>query len=701
MAAAAPELLQELGQQLVDLLKFDDASVRETGAALFADLFAQEPAYYQKFPQLFDPFAAVFRDVSPAVRAKMVEHGVRLAHPPKELPRPPANLAEQLVEELKGKVCDPDDKVRTTAVKAVCAACWESIGPFAPLVAAARERMRDKKSQVAGVAMEQMVTLYRHHAAVAAAGGGSVPEPLAEVPSTLLAAYLSNTCDRNQIENLLYQKLLPTDGAQRLRAITDVHAVLKGKERDVLKSMLRNKRKAQIQLSRWLELQQKLKESKGDGQAKKEQAALVKQMIDESSDPPRAKEVWESLATSKDGNLRRALAVVASPTSEYDELTTALKDARARIAQRLNHQAALPAVSNILARSAMVVLWKGGAHTLVEDVAAELDAMPGDGADAELPKLKLLLDAVNIFPQLMEGAGDAIAKCVKAAQEAGAPRRGVLCQLLKLVEAASPALATAGKETRKAIVAALCGQCCAKDAGVGKLAAQCLSTSVLADATRARTFATLVSKLRPALDMKAGAQQHAALAVLAALAKRAPEALGEKAERSALLAHLRDEVTRKPAAADADAAKGGGKKKAAAAAAGGDALSPRSSAALGARCESQRLTLLLLANEALGAAGKAASDLKVAAAAGADLLSGGDDDDGDEGESRSACGRSCSSPSCTGSSKRRARSARRRRAATTSRRSCGWRRRRRCSSRRGSATSRSSRRPPRRGARSR
>ena len=99
-----------------------------------------------------------------------------------------------------------------------------------------------------------------------------------------------------------------------------------------------------------------------------------------------------------------------------------------------------------------------------------------------------------------------------ALADADAPRRGVLCQLLKLVEAASPALATAGKETRKAIGAARCGQCCAKDAGVGKLAAQCLSTSVLADATRARTFATLVSKLRPALDMKAGAQQHAALA---------------------------------------------------------------------------------------------------------------------------------------------------------------------------------------------
>ena len=46
--------------------------------------------------------------------------------------------AEQLGEERTGKVCDPDDKVRTTAVKAVCAACWESIGPFAPLVAAAR-----------------------------------------------------------------------------------------------------------------------------------------------------------------------------------------------------------------------------------------------------------------------------------------------------------------------------------------------------------------------------------------------------------------------------------------------------------------------------------------------------------------------------------------------------------------------------------
>ena len=106
-SAAAPELLQELGQQLVDLLKFDDASVRETGAALFADLFAQEPAYYQKFPQLFDPFAAVFRDVSPAVRAKMVEHGVRLAHPPKELPRPPAAVYFLSAPLIAGRIPAP------------------------------------------------------------------------------------------------------------------------------------------------------------------------------------------------------------------------------------------------------------------------------------------------------------------------------------------------------------------------------------------------------------------------------------------------------------------------------------------------------------------------------------------------------------------------------------------------------------------
>ena len=204
-----------------------------------------------------------------------------------------------------------------------------------------------------------------------AAGGGAVD---------LLAAYLSNTCDRNQIENLLYQKLLPTDGAQRLRAITDVHAVLKGKERDVLKSMLRNKRKAQIQLA----LARAPAEAQGvEGRRPgQEGAGRPRQANDRRVVRPAARqEVWESLATSKDGNLRRALAVVASPTSSTTSSPPRSRTRARAIAQRLNHQAALPAVSNPR-RSAMVAVEGRRAHP-VEDVAAELDAMPGDGADAE------------------------------------------------------------------------------------------------------------------------------------------------------------------------------------------------------------------------------------------------------------------------------------------------------------------------------
>ena len=158
------------GQQLVDLLKFDDASVRETGAALFADL-AQEPAYYQKFPQLFDPFAAVFRDVSPAC-AKMVEHGVRLAHPP-EAAAAAGESRGAARREAQGRLRPRRQGAHDGGEGGVRRVLGVD-RPVRAAVAAARERMRDKKSQVAGVAMEQMVTLYRHHA-VAAAGGGNVP----------------------------------------------------------------------------------------------------------------------------------------------------------------------------------------------------------------------------------------------------------------------------------------------------------------------------------------------------------------------------------------------------------------------------------------------------------------------------------------------------------------------------------------------
>ena len=58
------------------------------------------------------------------------------------------------------------------------------------------------------------------------------------------------------------------------------------------------------------------------------------------------------------------------------------------------------------------------------------------------------------------------------------------------------------------------------------MAAQCLTTQLLVPTLRSKTFDTLLSKLRPSISSKAGRQQHCALVVLGALAKRAPTALG-------------------------------------------------------------------------------------------------------------------------------------------------------------------------------
>jgi hypothetical protein len=187
-----------------------------------------------------------------------------------------------------------------------------------------------------------------------------------------------------------------------------------------------------------------------------------------------------------------------------------------------------PHLDAILTLTANTLLWRSGAESLLEGVADEL---PEDASDRARPTLELLLDVCLYAPQVFASAGAPLGRALVAAarssegdgaRDAAPPAKPgePLPLLLRLVQAASPQLRDAAPSVRKQLCGELCKLCCvAKDALVGKLAAQAISTDLLVPAVREQTFCVLRSKLLPHLDLaKPTAAQLCALSVLGALA---------------------------------------------------------------------------------------------------------------------------------------------------------------------------------------
>ena len=597
LADIVPDTLTFVLPQLQEVVQSDDEHNRERGTALFARLFAQPGLNLVKhFPHLFkEAFLRKFLDASARVRTLMIEHGVRL------LRVLPAAHADELAAEMTKRLMDPDEGVRIAFVKCVCEACADGIsGALEPLVCDLGGRLNDKKPAVRSAARAHLCALYRRH---------FTNEALQWIPQKLMQTYGHNgsgeghVAELRDIEALLHTTLLPQEAEPRLRALLALHATLLPRQRKALRNvLLRGKKLAQRQVQAWLELLPKVRADPKDKELKQRQACLVDEMCRSAAEPAKAKEVWEHLGACKDKGVVTQLRTLCSATSDYDEVVAAEAALRKcpGLAQRLKPEQ-MSLLSALTSRPSMWFVWRGGVAALlreVQDTVADDDM----GSDEEHPTLALLLDVAAEIPEVMEG-GEALVEALKAAQAAGC--RGVLQQLLQLAHASNTALARASTATRKALVDVLCREAGAKDAATGKLAAQCLATEILVPAIRERTLGNVVKiSLAPkATAAKAGPQQHCALAALAALAKRTPDALDEAPQ---LLEQLE-------AMLNARQAGGGGSA---------------SAALKKARCESQLLALKVLANAALGLCGveKITPKRRVDGAAASSAESGADRD---------------------------------------------------------------------------
>jgi hypothetical protein len=625
--------------QLVDVAKMDSEATRTDALELLARLLALEECDVAKeVPALLDEaFLRRLIDVSTEVRVMAVKETVPL------LEQKPA-LRATLIEHLLPRARDAKDKVREAFVTAVCDAALETaleapdLATYAPLLEDVAHRMLDTNKAIGKAARDGLCDVYRKAATAhlkAHPSAYDVPQALHVVPQRLLSAYATEAAkspeSRLEIEMLLTNKLLPPDEGLRLRSVCALHRTLlaTAASRRAFRSMMRGKKIVQAEVMRWTELQRAATAKEASDEAKEaaaqEQAALVLKMSSRLPLQDKVREVWAQLAECKDKNVAKHLGLLASPGSSYAEVLAGAKALKQSVADRLTDKQK-PHLDAILTLTANTLLWRSGAESLLEGVADEL---PEDASDRARPTLELLLDVCLYAPQVFASAGAPLGRALVAAarssegdgaRDAAPPAKPgePLPLLLRLVQAASPQLRDAAPSVRKQLCGELCKLCCvAKDALVGKLAAQAISTDLLVPAVREQTFCVLRSKLLPHLDLaKPTAAQLCALSVLGALAKREPEALGDDAARDGLLRKLREAALPTPSASGSKIAPPKGKH----------AALPMPEIAR--RCEAQSLVLKLLANELLGSAHALHSDGSAAK----------DKEDGFSGDSANAAG---------------------------------------------------------------
>jgi sister-chromatid-cohesion protein PDS5 len=578
----SPELVKYLLPQLTDVVAMDDESARLKGVNLLAELFELSSSHnvVHEYPMLLNAFVHKFQDVSSEIRLVAVLHGVQLVNIH-------SLFAERLVPALKERILDPEEKVRSALVTAVCEACAERLEPLSAVLRNVGSRMLDKRPNVRTAARVGLCKLYSRRLLaqlkVPSDEEAVGPPGLEWLPQQLLQCYGAEASrdseSRLELEDLLQDKLLPTFSAAdaatlEAKGLCIVHRDLQPRQRKAFISLLRAKRTAQGQVAKWVELQLAIKAKRAEDSAPEEAAKLVSDMCAVMPEPSKAKEVWDAIASSKDQRLSKNLMLLASPSSTRAEALAARDDLRRRLSQRLP-AAVLPLVESIASRPAMLIGCKSVAISLLDRIRERLDEQLETDTATSPVELNLLTDLTHVFPEVL---ADASAKLVALFAEAcssnDAVHTSVARGLMRVIRSVSVQLAAESPSVRKQLVSLLCQACCGKDPEAGKAAAQCLTTSLLVESLRERTLSTLTGKLQVALKAKAGPQQHTALAAFGALAKRLPSSIGD--ERDELLAEVSTAIVERSAIGV-------------------------SGSALSARCESQRLGIKLLANELLGA----------------------------------------------------------------------------------------------------
>ncbi|KAK9820961.1 hypothetical protein WJX81_007677 [Elliptochloris bilobata] len=437
-----PHALLPVLPHLENELQADEDAKRVAAVGLVGRLFSVPGSDMDaQYASLFSEFVRRFRDLKVEVRQKVLGLSAALLQSCSS-----ADSRAQVLDALVDRLSDPEERVRVSAVAAICEAAAADLQVVTlEALEAVSERLRDVKRSVRREAATRLAAVFRAYCTRSHDGAlvGSEEEAVLWVPGRLLleaskSAELAHFLTESVLRGgLLPARLPPAAAARQWGAI---YMAAEPQERAAVAAMLNVRAGLQALVAAFLAA--RAGRSAEPLAAQQRLNALARRLAAAfGPEAARAEAELLKLAELRDNHIFKGLAALAAPGVSLEDAAKTAKD----VVQRVGSRGAIADVTRALcAKLAPTLLAPATAAALVD--AALAAAREDGGPDFVRAALGLLADAAAAAPSLFSGLLGPVKELLHADEvELSAP--GVKADLTL---AATRVLAAAGAAMRAA-----------------------------------------------------------------------------------------------------------------------------------------------------------------------------------------------------------------------------------------------------------
>ncbi|KAI3984094.1 hypothetical protein MKX01_035221 [Papaver californicum] len=398
LLAVIPRLTEELLAEQVD--------VRIKAVKLLGKLFVVSKGDIAgDYTQLFSEFFRRFSDKSVEVRVTALQCATAcyLSNPAK-----PVNV----LDIIKGRLLDFDDKVRTQAVITLCdlfKSNLECIPQSSELILKVTDRLRDKKASVRKNAMRKLLDLYRNYCTNCSE---RVNEELADhfeqIPCRILMLCYDKDCKEFRphiMELVLADDLFPPTLSveEKMKHWILMFSLFTVAHTKALNTILSQKQRFQTEMQSFLVFRKKEKETSIEDLQQRTKSSFLK-MSASFADPLKAEECFQKLNQMKDNSIFKDLAQLLD--GKTNSLTSC--NIRDTFVKRVGNKHALYEFLRILSAKCSFNLF-GSEHTLC--ILSDLSEKHLERKEKIVASsINLLMTITNVFPSLLQGSEELLRK---------------------------------------------------------------------------------------------------------------------------------------------------------------------------------------------------------------------------------------------------------------------------------------------------
>lgn len=400
-----PAMLGNVLPALEVELTVDDEEKRASAVILLGKIFGLgEGDAVSEFPTLFGSFLDRFHDKRASIRQSMVDcaKGIALAS---------EEGREEIVSSLEERLLDPEDKVRSSAVSALCDIICATPGEVSKsTMLQAAARLRDRRVLVRKEAMNKLAGVFSRLSTMEE----EVFDKVVWIPSKILPLVFDEHIGLQIVENLLQKKLVSPKLQPEVvveiwsKAYAHCEATATRALHDILHSKAALRTLFREYIKKRDELKIAAKESKNCLEA--EMKGMTKAMSHFFPEKESALQHLTSIHALKDGHIMRGLETLA----RNDAVPEATSRAETDVLKRIGSQSQLYEFAKVLCARLICAPFRREHVTVLLDTIG--DILENSAAPLADPYASFLLCLSKAFPALVSNSLPQLERILKTSE---------------------------------------------------------------------------------------------------------------------------------------------------------------------------------------------------------------------------------------------------------------------------------------------